>query len=444
MSHSPLRFSSSFSWTPRTWLGVLGIGSAQVAWVGGWVYALARQLPPASPDLKGPLGLALMAGVGAGALWGGALWLWQRRRQGDLLEWRQVARAQVQRALAPTPTAWSPDAVTSPWRVELASRGWGAPAAAWSTWRLYNRSQLGIFVGESRARDLAGGLQRAGSLLLWDALATAAQPPGRLLLDMQARLLQEGEPPSAWRAFSAQLDLSTGQLLFAGLGFHGACILHRGGSLTLLSSRALGGLPAEPGPPLDQGQAGLADGDSLLLFTEALLRVENREGEAFGLERLQQVLRERPGCAPEPILASVQRAVEAFAGPSVRRLGGEMLCVRLVTPFVAHPRYEPVPTVIPAEESRPPADVPLAPPVLGLPRVLPASQDEVPAPSAQLAEDRPAALTLTTPEVAARPPEEPSADAPGLASPIHPLLSEDLPAERPLRRIRLRVPRQES
>jgi sigma-B regulation protein RsbU (phosphoserine phosphatase) len=99
-------------------------------------------------------------------------------------------------------------------------------------------------------------------------------------------------------------------VVYAAAAHTGAFVLGRRGGLTMLAGK---GMPLGVGQELfaerlEQGHVRLNEGESLLLFTDGLLKTEDLHGEPFGLERLEKCLRERPGCNADEVLATIQRA----------------------------------------------------------------------------------------------------------------------------------------
>lgn len=328
-----------YRWSLRsTWAVFLSLGvllGALSAWADGWHAG------------RGDDWVAVLGAVAFFALWllGGLIW--QRRRSCDLLTQRRWFSELVEEVMVPSGQCWDPGMITSPWNVEHASLRLNASgsACAASDWCLFNRSQMGLLLLEVDATGEAAALQRALVLHLWRALVQVSVAPGRTLLDVRLRLQTRHGVTTGWRGFYAQADLTTGVLSYAGWGLSGLYILGRGGVLTPLSSRAWGaaGMAPSQRDALEQGQVTLVEGESLLLFTEALLTLENAEGERFGLSRLQKALRERPGCGPAEILAEIQRAVESFVPAEDARVRDVSLAgLRLVAPYGLASRYEPI------------------------------------------------------------------------------------------------------
>jgi serine phosphatase RsbU (regulator of sigma subunit) len=56
----------------------------------------------------------------------------------------------------------------------------------------------------------------------------------------------------------------------------------------------------------------LAAGDMLVLVTDGFYEWEDPDGEQFGLNRLEAVVRESSDCSAEEVISRLRRAVEDF------------------------------------------------------------------------------------------------------------------------------------
>lgn len=113
-------------------------------------------------------------------------------------------------------------------------------------------------------------------------------------------------------AFHAELEPATGVLTYVNAG-HNAPVLRRGsGHLERLEA---GGLPLgiETETHYDTGNARLAPGDLLVVFTDGVIEAVNEAGEEFGELRLLELVRAAPKQSAAATLRQLMDAVEDYA-----------------------------------------------------------------------------------------------------------------------------------
>lgn len=304
--------------------------------------------PPAAPLSRGAaIGLALVAMLGVGLSWWGAALLLDRRRRRELARQKADLLGVVGERFRPHPLLFDRSAVRSPWQVEHAQAvlPGDEPGGSFGDFRLFSESRLGLFIGDATGRNASALIYRGVANLLWRTHAADQVAPGRTLLDVNRHLVDYISQGDHVTAFYAQVDLLSGAVSYATAAHTGAFVLGRRGGLTMLSGR---GMPLGVGQELfaerlEQGHVRLNEGESLLLFTDGLLKTENEEGEPFGLERLEKCLRERPGCNAEEVVATIRQAVETFVGHPTLDDEAAIVCLRLVNPLVLYPKLEAVP-----------------------------------------------------------------------------------------------------
>ena len=114
-------------------------------------------------------------------------------------------------------------------------------------------------------------------------------------------------------AFYGLLEPRTGALAFANCGHNPPLLLRAGGPRDVLASGgpALGMWDAATFVP---GAASVQPGDILVLYTDGVIEVMNGAGEMFGVDRLEDVIRRRPGHSSRNLVDAVIDATRAFAG----------------------------------------------------------------------------------------------------------------------------------
>ncbi len=114
------------------------------------------------------------------------------------------------------------------------------------------------------------------------------------------------------------------------------------GHATQMLVRAAGGLERlestgrplglMPGGGYAEQRLSVEPGDALLLFTDGLLDAENAAGEAFGDERLEELIRSVAGGSVAEILARVEQALRDFRGPTEPGDDATIVALRVSAP----------------------------------------------------------------------------------------------------------------
>lgn len=128
--------------------------------------------------------------------------------------------------------------------------------------------------------------------------------------------------------FCAVLDQSSGAMTYCNCG-HNPPLLLRHGEDAVEPLRACG-------PPLGMFDAAryapraivLAPGDMLVLYTDGVSEAEDLQSAQFGMERLEQALREMRGHPARAVIEHVVARVTAFAGRAAQ--SDDITCVALV------------------------------------------------------------------------------------------------------------------
>jgi len=129
-------------------------------------------------------------------------------------------------------------------------------------------------------------------------------------------------------AFFAELSPGTGELRYTCAGHHPALIRHASGEVEELAE---GGLPLgiELGEKFPAGQASLAPGEFLCIYTDGLVEALNEQGEEFGKVRLLNVLRPCDSAiSASEILAYITRVLDGFVGAAPQHDDVTCLVVR--------------------------------------------------------------------------------------------------------------------
>ena len=113
----------------------------------------------------------------------------------------------------------------------------------------------------------------------------------------------------------AILDMPTGALTYISCGHPLPLLVHSDGSLARLEQRnmALGVLPDLQ---YSEDSVAIEPGDILVLYTDGVVELIDRQGNPFGVRRLVQVLQENRGLPAAELIGKVVAAARKFSGAS--------------------------------------------------------------------------------------------------------------------------------
>ena len=117
--------------------------------------------------------------------------------------------------------------------------------------------------------------------------------------------------------FYGELEVASGRLSYTNAGHNYPLLRRQDGRVETLRE---GGLPLGLFEDADyqQGQAVLAPGDSVLLYSDGISEATDLRNQEFGEERLTELWRERGGSSPDAFIESVLAEVERFRGTAAQ------------------------------------------------------------------------------------------------------------------------------
>ena len=126
------------------------------------------------------------------------------------------------------------------------------------------------------------------------------------------RLFAKTPPERYVTAFILALDPGTGRVSYTNAG-HNAALLVRAGGASVQRLEATG-LPIGllPNAEYERAEVVLEPGDVIVLYTDGLTEAANPAGDEFGIDRLEQVVRQH---AAEPLVAvavAIETVIEVF------------------------------------------------------------------------------------------------------------------------------------
>jgi serine phosphatase RsbU (regulator of sigma subunit) len=189
---------------------------------------------------------------------------------------------------------------------------------------LLRDGQLVVAVGKINASGVAGSVMLAIARTVLRSAARQMLAPAEALAHSNDFLCAELSPDHSVSCIYAILEPSTGHLRFANAGSHVPAYCNVGG-ITLIGSTGIP-LGLRLGTTYEPAEVTIAAGGSILFYNHELVNIRNSEGEAFGVNRLHDLIT-RDRTDGEQLIEAIVSAVQSFAGESSKILQSTVLLV---------------------------------------------------------------------------------------------------------------------
>ncbi|HVS03594.1 MAG TPA: SpoIIE family protein phosphatase [Thermoanaerobaculia bacterium] len=168
-----------------------------------------------------------------------------------------------------------------------------------------------LMIADVAGKGVGASLLTASLEALCAGPITEGLPPDTLCDRVGRRLLQRTPPERYATAFCGSLDVPSGTLCFANAGHPPPLLLRRQGEVERLA-RTGPPLGLLPGATYGGGEVELAPGDVLVTYSDGVTEAENPEGEQYGIDRLEALLRQHAGAGLETVIAALESDLSAF------------------------------------------------------------------------------------------------------------------------------------
>jgi sigma-B regulation protein RsbU (phosphoserine phosphatase) len=150
--------------------------------------------------------------------------------------------------------------------------------------------------------------------ILRDALSNDSTPIDGIKLTNR-RLCQESSLGFFATLFLARLRSDTGQVVYVNAGHNPPLHYHaRDGRFTHLNPTGIA-MGIEPQASYEQGSVELARNDLVVLYTDGVTEASNANQQAFGIERLEQVVRAQHKAKPQELTHRIRESISEFITP---------------------------------------------------------------------------------------------------------------------------------
>jgi sigma-B regulation protein RsbU (phosphoserine phosphatase) len=172
---------------------------------------------------------------------------------------------------------------------------------------------LCLCVGDVSGKGVPASLFMAISKVLIRLGASAELSTASILTRVNDELAANNDAMMFVTVVLGVLDVRTGELTYTNAGHNPPYIKRSDGQVERLSPRHGPMLGPKVGVAFDQGQAQLAAGDLLFLFSDGITEARDIERGFYGEPRLEGLLGELDGSDPETSIARIRSDIDDFA-----------------------------------------------------------------------------------------------------------------------------------
>ena len=192
---------------------------------------------------------------------------------------------------------------------------------------LVDPDHLCMIMADVSGKGVPAALFMMASKIILANNAMTGKSPGQILTDTNNAICSNNREQMFVTVWLGILELSTGKLTAANAGHEYPVLKKPDGGFELLRDRhgfVIGGMD---GVKYREYELTMAPGAKLFLYTDGVPEATSAAQELFGTERMLAALNEAPDAAPEEILHSVRRAVDAFVKEAEQFDDLTMLCL---------------------------------------------------------------------------------------------------------------------
>ena len=197
---------------------------------------------------------------------------------------------------------------------------------------LLENGRLGLAVADVSDKGVPAALFMMSSRTLLKGAAIGRGAPGEVLSEVNDLLTEDNESFMFVTVIYAVFDPDSGVLTYANGGHNNPLLVHADGTSEELPMTGGIALGVMPGLEYKESDVTLAQGDSLILYTDGVSEAMNSGGEEFGMDRLREIFTKNPPTSARATNEAILEAVHDFAGDTpqsddvtclvIQRVGG--------------------------------------------------------------------------------------------------------------------------
>ncbi len=177
-----------------------------------------------------------------------------------------------------------------------------------------DQARVGMAVADVSGKGVPAALFMMSSRTLLKGAAIGSSDPAMVLTTVNTVLSDDNSEMMFVTVLYAVFDPKTRAYTYVCGGHDAPVVVHADGSSTPLPHTGGIALGVLPNVSYRSHTVTLEEGDTVLLYTDGVTEAQNRSGEQFGLERLQEVFQEETPSRAEAATRMVFQAVRDFAG----------------------------------------------------------------------------------------------------------------------------------
>jgi sigma-B regulation protein RsbU (phosphoserine phosphatase) len=180
----------------------------------------------------------------------------------------------------------------------------------------HDEGNLGLVIADVTDKGMPAALFMALTRSIVRASIAGASSPAQGIARANRLICDDSTRGMFVTLFYALLDPATGALTYVNAG-HNPPLLYQAdrGQLTELTLTGMA-LGVEPDTSFEQHTLHLIPGDFILFYTDGVTDAMDTGGAAFGIERVEQVVRQHATSPAEAIMGALKTAIDDFTGAS--------------------------------------------------------------------------------------------------------------------------------
>ncbi len=192
------------------------------------------------------------------------------------------------------------------------------------------QGKVGLAIADVSGKGVPAGLFMMSSRTLLKGAAIGSADPGMALTTVNTVLSGDNAEMMFVTVLYGVYDPQTRLFTYASGGHDSPLLVHADGSTTLLPHTGGIALGVLPEVQYESHTVTLEAGDTVLLYTDGVTEAQDPAERQFGLERLEEIFRERVPTNAEEAIGRIFRGVRTFAGdaPQFDDITCLALCLR--------------------------------------------------------------------------------------------------------------------